>query len=71
MDLIKCDKKLVVDYLSSLITQIVSILKEVKGYDSCFKYFYEERIYAYLMNNIKLLKDVNLDKFLFELFLLQ
>jgi hypothetical protein len=70
MDLIKCDKKLVVDYLSSIITQIVSILKEVKGHDLCFKYFYEERIFAYIMNSIKLLKDVNLDKFLLELFLL-
>ncbi|MFW9946917.1 MAG: hypothetical protein ACFFDX_08835 [Candidatus Odinarchaeota archaeon] len=68
--LIKCDIDLVIKYLKSLLTEIINILKDVKGNNLCLKYFSEENVYAYLFNNMKMLKDLKLDSFLFELFLL-
>ena len=68
--LIKCETVLVIKYLKSLLTDIITILKDVKGNNLCMKYFSEENMYAYLFNNLKLLKDLKLDTFLLELFLL-
>ena len=68
--LIKCDTVLVIKYLKSLLTDIINILKDEKGNNLCLKYFSEENMYAYLFNNMKLLKDLKLDTFLLELFLL-
>ena len=70
INLIKCDKELVINSLKALLSQIVDILKIVKGDNLCFKYFKEEKVYSYLFNNIELLKDLNLDMYLLELFLL-
>lgn len=70
IDLVKCDKMLLIEHLKSILIIIVNTLKEVKGKDVCFKYFNEEKIYTYIYNNIKLLKDLNVDMFLLELFLL-
>ena len=70
INLIKCDKKLVIDYLMHLLSQIIKILKDVKGRELCFKYFSEEKIYAYIYNNLQFLKDLNLDMYLLDLFLL-
>ncbi len=70
INLMKCDKDLVISILKSILSQIIDILKEVKGNNLCFKYFSEENIYAYIFNNMRLLKDLNLDTFFFEHFLL-
>ena len=70
INLIKCDKELVIKNLKALLSQIVDILKIVKGDNLCFKYFKEEKVYSYVFNNIELLKDLNLDMYLLELFLL-
>ena len=70
-NLIKCNQELVVLILKSIMTFVVKILQDVKGKILCFKYFSEEKVYIYILNNLKLLKDLNLDKFLMELFLLQ
>ncbi|MFW9937941.1 MAG: hypothetical protein ACFFD5_09845 [Candidatus Thorarchaeota archaeon] len=70
IDLIKCDKELVIKYLKSILIEIVSALKEVKGKNLCLKYFNEEGIHAYIVSNMKLLKDLNLDRFFLEHFLL-
>jgi hypothetical protein len=70
INLIKSDRDLVLKNLKSLLSGIVNILKEVKGKNSCFKYFNEENIYAYIYNNMNLLKDLKLDLFLLETFLL-
>lgn len=70
IDLIKGEKKLVLKYLKSILSQIVNILKEVKGENLCLRYFSEEHVYAYIYNNMKLLKDLKLDMFFLELFLL-
>ncbi|MFX1365901.1 MAG: hypothetical protein ACFFCE_17455 [Promethearchaeota archaeon] len=70
IDLIKSDTNLVFKNLKTILSDIINILKEVKGNNACFKYFSEEQIYAYLFNNMRLLKDLKLDTFLLELFLL-
>lgn len=70
INLIKCDKETVIKHLKSLLTQVVNIFKEVKGNDLCLKYFREESVYRYIFNNMELLKDLSLDMFLLELFLL-
>jgi len=70
INLIKCDKELVIKYLNAIINEIVCVLMEVKGRNLCFKYFSDEKVYAYIFNNLKLLKDLGLDKFLWELFLM-
>ncbi len=70
INLIKSDKDLVIKNIKSLVSGIVNILKEIKGKNACFKYFSEEDIYAYIFNNMKLLKDLKLDLFLLENFLL-
>jgi hypothetical protein len=70
INLIKCEKELVLDYLEIILTEIVKSLRKVKGDNLCFKYFNEEGIYVYIYNNMKLLKDLNLDLFFLELFLL-
>jgi hypothetical protein len=70
INLIKCDKELVIDSLKYLLTQVVNVLKEVKGDNLCLKYFREEKVYRYIFNSMDLLKDLNLDMYLLELFLL-
>lgn len=70
VNLIKGDPAVVIKYLQSIFKYIVDILKEMKGNTSCFKYFNDEGVYAYIFNNIKLLRDLNLDVFLLKLFLL-
>ncbi|MFX1568908.1 MAG: hypothetical protein ACFFCV_11150 [Promethearchaeota archaeon] len=70
INLMKSDTELVLRTLKTILSEIISILKEVKGKNLCFKYFSEENIYAYLFNNLKLLKDLKLDTFLLENFLL-
>jgi len=70
INLIKCDKEMVIRSLKYLLTQVVTVLKDVKGDNLCLKYFREEDLYGYIFNNMELLKDLNLNKFLIELFLL-
>ncbi|MFX1346518.1 MAG: hypothetical protein ACFFAI_15575 [Promethearchaeota archaeon] len=70
INLIKCDKELVINNLKYLLTQVVNVIKEVKGDNLCLKYFREEKVYRYIFNNMTLLKDLNLDMYLLELFLL-
>jgi len=70
INLIKCDKELVLDYLEIILKEIINALKKVKGDNLCYKYFNEEGIYAYIYNNMKLLKDLKLDLFFLESFLL-
>ena len=70
INLIKCDKEMVIRSLKYLLTQVVTVLKDVKGDNLCLKYFREEDLYGYIFNNMDLLKDLNLNKFLLELLLL-
>ncbi len=70
INLIKCDKELVLNILKELLRQVVDVLREVKGDYLSLRYFREENVYAYIYNNLKLLKDLNLDLFFLDLFLL-
>jgi len=70
ISLLKSEKDIVIKFLKSILTEVVKTLKEVKGKDLCLKYFSEERVYTYIYNNMELLKDLKLDMFLLELFLL-
>ena len=70
INLLKCEKEVITKYLKLFLRGTVSILKEVKGKNLCLKYFDEERVYSYIYNNMELLKDLNLDMFFLELFLL-
>ena len=70
INLLKCEKEVVTKYLKLFLQGTVSILKKVKGKNLCLKYFNEERVYSYIYNNMELLKDLNLDMFFLELFLL-
>lgn len=68
--LIKCEKEIVIKFLKLLLSEVVYALKDVKGNHLCLKYFSEDNIYTYIFNNMKLLKDLNLDMFMLDLFLL-
>jgi len=70
INLLKCEKEVITKYLKLFLQGTVSILKEVKGKNLCLKYFDEERVYSYIYNNMGLLKALNLDMFILELFLL-
>ena len=70
INLIKCDKEIVINFLRSMVRCVVGILMEVKGKNNCLKYFSEEKIYAYLYNNMNLLKDLALDMYFLETFLI-
>lgn len=70
INLVKCEKKILIEYLKSILKMFMSILVEAKGKNLCLKYFNEEKIFAYIYNNHNFLKDLNLDMFFLELFFL-
>lgn len=70
INLLKCEKEVITKYLKTILYETVQILNKVKGKNLCLKYFSEERVYSYIYNNMDLLKDLNLDMFFLELFLL-
>ncbi len=70
INVIKCDKDLVIKYLKAILRGIIKTFKEVKGKNLCYKYFSDEKIYSYILNNKKLLNDLNLDMFFLQQFLL-
>jgi len=70
INLLKCEKEVITKYLKSILYETVHILQDVKGKNLCLKYFSEERVYSYIYNNMELLRDLNLNMFLLELFLL-
>jgi len=57
-------------HLFQLIQDIIQTFKGIIGYESSLCYFGKENLYKYILNNIILLKRLNLDVFLFELFLI-
>jgi len=70
IDLVKCDKEILIDYLKAVFRILITILVDIKGKNLCLKYFNEEKIYVYIYNNLKFLQDLNLDLFFLELFFL-
>ncbi|MFX0046577.1 MAG: hypothetical protein ACFE8G_00255 [Candidatus Hermodarchaeota archaeon] len=70
INLLKCEREVITKYLKSILYKTVRILQDVKGKNLCLKYFSEERVYSYIYNNMELLRDLNLNMFFLELFLL-
>jgi hypothetical protein len=54
-----------------LLKALVELIKKEVGYFESVKLFLEENIVNYILNNIDMLHKLNLDKFLFQLFLLE
>ncbi|MBD3212512.1 MAG: hypothetical protein GF311_07885 [Candidatus Lokiarchaeota archaeon] len=69
-NLLDCDKKLVIEYLKSILSIFINSIESEKGTSKCLKYFHEEGIYPYILNKVDLLRDLNLDMFLLNQFLL-
>jgi len=70
INLLKCEKEVITQYLKSNLYETIQVLHDVKGKNLCLKYFREERVYSYIYNNMELLKDLKLDMFFLELFML-
>ncbi|MFX1496052.1 MAG: hypothetical protein ACFFBH_00860 [Promethearchaeota archaeon] len=65
VDMIIVEKQIV-----NLIRRIVEMIKSEVGYQKSLNYFIEENIFEYLVSNLTLLNELNLFKFLLQLFLL-
>jgi len=70
INLIKNRKEIIIDYLKKIIRMVIEVLIKEKGKYTCLKYFSKEKIYAYIYNNMQLLKDLGLDLFFLDLFLI-
>lgn len=67
----KCDMMVVERSLIKLVKNVIKIIKKKFGPKMTLFYFKNENIFNYLINNLILLKELNLDKFLLSLFLLE
>jgi len=64
-----CDMIVVEKQIIGLIKAVVDIIKQELGDLESFRLFIQENIFEYIFNNYALLKELNLDKFLLQLFL--
>jgi len=69
IDPTNCDMLVVEKQNINLIRKITKIIKNEEGYYVTLLYFIEENIFEYLISNISLLNELNLFKFLLQLFL--
>ncbi len=69
IDPTNCDMLVVEKQIINLIRRITEMIKTEEGYYVTLHYFIEENIFEYLISNISLLKELNLFKFLLQLFL--
>ncbi|MFX1446485.1 MAG: hypothetical protein ACFFHV_24090 [Promethearchaeota archaeon] len=65
-----CDPITVRKTLIKFVVNITNIIKEEVGEDLCLKYYRDGQIYNYIIDNMNLLKNLNLDFFFLKLFLL-
>ncbi len=65
VDMIIVEKQIV-----NLIRRVVEMIKSEVGYQKSLKFFIDENIFEYLVSNVSLLNELNLFKFLLQLFLL-
>ncbi len=64
-----CDMFVVEKQIINLIRRIVDIIKSEEDFYSSLKYFIDENIFDYLISNFSLLNELNLFRFLLQLFL--
>jgi len=69
IDPTNCDMLVVEKQIINLIRRITEMIKDEEGYYVTLHYFIEENIFEYLISNIALLNELNLFKFLLQLFL--
>jgi hypothetical protein len=62
-----CDMLVVERQIINIISKFVQLIREQVGLISSMSFFVQEKIYEYLLNNIALLKELNLDEFLLKL----
>jgi len=65
VDMIIVEKQIV-----NLIRRVVEMIKSEVGYQRSLRYFIDENVFDYLVSNLSLLNELNLFKFLLQLFLL-
>ena len=53
----------------NLMRRIVTTIREEVGFEESLNYFVQEGLFDYILNNISLLNQLNLDTFLLKLFL--
>ena len=66
-----CDIVLVQKQIINLVVDLVETVKIYVGFYKALKFFIEEDVFEYILNNIGLLHRLNLDKFLLKLFLMK
>jgi len=64
-----CDMLIVEKQIINLMRRIVSTIREEIGLQESINYFVQEGVFDYILNNISLLNQLNLDTFLLKLFL--
>jgi len=64
-----CDMLVVERQIISLMRKVVQLIREQVGLISSMSFFVQEKIYEYLLSNLSLLKELNLDVFLLQLFI--
>lgn len=69
IDPTNCDMLVVEKQIINLIRRITGMIKHEEGYYVTLHYFIEENVFDYLISNIALLNELNLFKFLLQLFL--
>jgi len=64
-----CDMFVVERQIINLMRKIVQLIREQVGIISSMSFFVQEKIYEYLLSNLSILKELNLDEFLLKLFI--
>ena len=67
---LNCDVNILKNQILKLLENIINVFKQKLGLDMSLHYFGKENLFKYILNNIILLKRLNLDVFLFNLLLL-
>ncbi len=66
-----CNMLLVEKEIIKIVKAIVNTIKEEVGHTHSVSLFVEESVFDYILSNLNLLKELNLEKFLLNLFLLE
>ncbi len=66
-----CNFIVVEKEIINILKSVIEIIKREIGLINSLHYFIQENLFDYVFNNYALLKDLNLDKFLLQLFLLK
>jgi len=64
-----CDMLVLEKQIINLMKRIVNTIREEVGFQESLNYFVQEGLFDYILNNISLLNQLNLDTFLLKLFL--